>query len=216
MDEQQIIIVQATKPCTGCGEVKALAGGFHRDAKSRDGYRNKCKACEKLYKQVNYWSRMVMSSKQADRKHGRDFDDDDEYIDSEWCANMLIEQNGDCCYCHYHLAYGPGVNRTTHPDALTIERIENALAHLKANCGLACMTCNRTRGSTIGHSDMILNGRDLKRGIMKRCSGDCKRIIAVDAFGRNRSRTDGLNNKCKVCERLAKRRSRQRRREMMF
>jgi hypothetical protein len=213
-DDEQPIIMQATKLCTGCGEVKPLASGFSRNVNNlRDGYKSKCKTCFKEYNQSNYCAQMVSSSKQADRKAGRNFDNDD-YIDSECCANMLIEQNGDCCYCQCHMVYGPGINRRIHPDALTVERIENPLAHLKTNCLLACMMCNRTRGNNISHADMLINGRDMKRGIKKRCSGNCKRIISVASFSRNRSRGDGLDNKCKVCDSLVKRRRRQRRREM--
>lgn len=97
--------------------------------------RNLCKRCKDPIKvTIKNW---IKSSKQADKKHNR-FDIVN-YIDYSFCK-LLTEEYTNCYYddCKVELQY------IEYNDTLaTIERLDNAIGHIKSNCVLCCMRCNK-------------------------------------------------------------------------
>jgi 5-methylcytosine-specific restriction endonuclease McrA len=200
---------QKTKVCNDCEEEKDV-GEFSKDNRASDKLQSICKACQCLYQQRAWPSAMVQNSRANDKKYGRVSDPGVEYITEGRIKDLLIIQSGKCFYCAYMMVYGEGVNRKTHPDAVTLEREENGMPHEADNCILACMTCNRNRGSTITFQEMCYVGPMLKAGRIKRCSGDCKQFLDPKSFEHCKGTQDGLSNKCRACVRAASRRAYQR------
>ena len=51
-------------------------------------------------------------------------------------------QGGVCAHC---AAWLPPRWKPADPEQATVDRLDNALAHVKGNCCLACLRCNRMR-----------------------------------------------------------------------
>jgi hypothetical protein len=80
---------------------------------------------------------MIRASKQADKKHDR-FDGAN-FIDYEFVLNLIQRSEDQCYYCSCELQY---LERCDNMG--TIERLDNAIGHVKGNCVIACFKCNMT------------------------------------------------------------------------
>ena len=81
--------------------------------------------------------RIVSHSKCSDRKSEREWEDDT-YITAEFLTYLRQLQNNLCYYCKYPLIT---FNRKQH-NGLTVERLNNEIAHTKNNSKICCHACN--------------------------------------------------------------------------
>lgn len=84
---------------------------------------------------------MITSSKQSDKKHDRY--NANNFIDKCFLES-LIEEYPYCYYddCKVELQYVEYQN-----DLATIERLDNNVGHIKSNCVICCLGCNRLKKS---------------------------------------------------------------------
>jgi hypothetical protein len=82
--------------------------------------------------------KLIRSSKQSDKK--KNIYDETNFIDYEFCKELIKESGKFCYYCDIELQY------IEYNDTLaTIERLDNDIGHIKENCVIACRTCNFSR-----------------------------------------------------------------------
>ena len=143
--------------------------------------------------------RMVDHARGADKKHDRKYDIDS-YITIDRIVWLMKVQDG-CCYFYFgcDMTFGRDVNRLKDKDAVTLERIDSSIAHVTDNCILACRSCNRAKGHNMPFDTMRLWAVPIKQKIAKWC-GSCQTVKAVTRFGRDKSRSDGLDWLCKACK----------------
>ena len=116
--------------CKECGGSQICP---HSKRKSR------CKECSDPIKvNIEQW---IFSRRQYDKK--RNIYDADRFIDKCFLKG-LIEDYKQCYYgdCKVNLQYTEYRN-----DLVTIERLDNSIGHIKSNCVLCCMQCNKSRKS---------------------------------------------------------------------
>jgi hypothetical protein len=91
-----------------------------------------------------YLKQKVESYKSQDKKALRNYIDE-EFIDAKW-INQKFEENKYCLFCkkHYELFLDEDSNVVSN---ITVDRINNTLAHTKANSQLCCHHCNITKGN---------------------------------------------------------------------
>jgi len=144
---------------------------------------------------------MVHDAKKADKKTNRLYDPNS-YITADRIVSIMKAQDG-CCYfyCGIDMVYGSGVNRRTDGDAVTLERVDSDQAHVADNCILACMSCNRTKSNNIPFDVMRIWAVPIKQKVAKWCTS-CRAVKCVAQFCRDKSRSDGLNNRCKTCQNI--------------
>ena len=98
-----------------------------------------CKKCSDPVKvSIKQW---IFSSRQCDKM--RNIYDADRFIDKCFMEG-LVEDYKQCYYrdCKVILQY------TKYQDDLaTIERLDNSIGHIKSNCVLCCLKCNKSRKS---------------------------------------------------------------------
>ena len=98
-----------------------------------------CKKCSDPIKvNIEQW---IFKSRQYDKM--RNIYDADRFIDKCFLKG-LIEDYKQCYYgdCKVNLQY------TEYQDDLaTIERLDNSIGHIKSNCVLCCMQCNKSKKS---------------------------------------------------------------------
>ena len=101
--------------------------------------KNHCKKCSDPVKvSIKQW---IFSSRQYDKM--RNIYDADRFIDKCFLEG-LIEDYKQCYYgdCEVNLQY------TEYQDDLaSIERLDNSIGHIKSNCVLCCLKCNKSRKS---------------------------------------------------------------------
>ena len=99
--------------------------------------KNHCKKCRDPIKvNIEQW---IFSRRQYDKK--RNIYDADRFIDKCFLEG-LVEDYKQCYYgdCKVNLQY------TEYQDDLaTIERLDNSIGHIKSNCVLCCLKCNKSR-----------------------------------------------------------------------
>ena len=141
---------------------------------------------------------MVRGAKRWDDKKGRVYDPNS-YITADRIVSIMKAQDG-CCYfyCGVDMVYGSGVNRIANGDAVTLERVDSNLAHVADNCILACWSCNKSKGHNIPFDVMRIWAVPIKQKVAKWCN-DCKTVKCVAQFCRDKSRSDGLNHRCRAC-----------------
>ena len=141
---------------------------------------------------------MVKGAKRWDDKKGRVYDPNS-YITADRIVSIMKAQDG-CCYfyCGVDMVYGRGVNRVTNGDAVTLERVDSNLAHVADNCILACSSCNHAKGHRIPFDVMRIWAVLIKQRVAKWCNS-CQTVKCMAQFGRDKSRSDGLNNRCRAC-----------------
>jgi hypothetical protein len=97
--------------------------------------RNTCKECsDPVEVTIKNW---ICHSRKSDKKYNRY--DANNFIDKCFLEG-LVEDYSDCFYCSVKLQY-----IVYQDDLATIERINNDIGHIKSNCVLACMKCNKSR-----------------------------------------------------------------------
>ena len=98
-----------------------------------------CKKCsDPITVNIEQW---IFSRRQYDKK--RNIYDADRFIDKCFLEG-LVEDYKQCYYgdCKVNLQY------TEYQDDLsTIERLDNSIGHIKSNCVLCCMKCNKMNKS---------------------------------------------------------------------
>ena len=134
---------------------------------------------------------MVRYSRKADKKSKRSYKEED-YINIGSIEEMWTIQEGKCEYCECKMMFGSGINRQTNRDAVTIERVDNDLAHTMENCILACRGCNQISKGGIEFENMCAYGKLLKDGTHKFCYR-CKSVKTAGEFSKG-------TNRCKLCD----------------
>ena len=128
--------------------------------KSRE-YKEKNKAAcaivVKLWKQRNWHRRVCCHAMDNDRKADRLPSDMSEYVNPPYVKSLRVYQENQCAYCDIDMQVE---NRKEH-DGLTLQRMAKGIGHTKANCLLACFSCNVHRVES-GNSDFL----DEKRRIV--------------------------------------------------
>ena len=76
-----------------------------------------------------------------DEKAGREWEEGD-YVDGDHIMELMEAQWGKCAHCQ---AWLPTSWEEGDADMPTIDRLDNSFAHIRGNCALACLSCNRTR-----------------------------------------------------------------------
>lgn len=66
----------------------------------------------------------------------------EDYIDGDGIMALYDEQEGRCAHC---AAWLPPRWKAKDRNQPTVDRLDNALAHIKGNCCLACLHCNTSR-----------------------------------------------------------------------
>lgn len=116
----------------------------HRIEVCRAYYQNRVdeyKEINKINKQKN-WNRTLLNScKLSDRRKGRDFD-----LDEDWVKLMLDDQLGNCFICGCTLLL---TNGSRLKNQVSIDRVDNKLGHLKGNVILSCLGCNYIKGDRL-------------------------------------------------------------------
>jgi hypothetical protein len=87
-----------------------------------------------------YFSFKIQNYKRQDEKAKREFKVD-EYIDEEFIFSQQKKTNNKCSYCLKDLELFIDNDNTVKTN-LTIDRVDNKLAHLKNNCKICCLICN--------------------------------------------------------------------------
>ena len=82
----------------------------------------------------------INHSKDSDKIHKRTYKEED-YISGTDLLALREQLHNKCKYCYTPLQTD---NMQAH-DGLTIERLDNKIAHVKGNCTLACSKCNIKR-----------------------------------------------------------------------
>jgi hypothetical protein len=164
------------KKCTVC-EVE-------KDEKEFCVERNQCKECRNLYrkkKSQENWNRIIVeASRIADLKkwNAEEIEDFGVYITKDRVSDLFIMQKGECFY-----ECGAGkmeidCDRKKNPNAVTIERIDNAVPHVAENCVLVHNRCNKIRQDVATFNFMVKNAKVLRQHYNKRKSVDvCKTCL---------------------------------------
>ena len=79
---------------------------------------------------------MIKTSKQTDKLYNRY--DPINFIDRCFLENLIEDCEDKCHYCQTSLQYTEYSS-----DMATIERLDNKIGHVKSNCTIACLACNR-------------------------------------------------------------------------
>ncbi len=146
--------------------------------------------CNRKRTARNFASCIVQASKKSDKKRNRRFKEE-EYVSCRWIHEQLEMQYSRCVYCCCKMLFGEGMSRKD-PDGLTIERIDEKVAHIKENCVLACSLCNNR--SYFLPKQIMNDGRfgpNLKEGIFRWCPGKAHganeedHVRAKEDFGKN-------------------------------
>lgn len=90
--------------------------------------------------------KMVCNSLERDKR--KDQFDADNCVDYEHVLGLIQEAEKKCHYCQCQLQY-----ITYKDDLASLERLTNSLGHLKGNCVISCLKCNR-----LGVGEKIVRG----------------------------------------------------------
>ena len=121
------------KRCSSCTALKPLSE-FQRCKQNKDGYRGRCKNCiavvdgearKQSRKDPAFRAKWICEDSKRDKKKGRQNDLSVDFVEG------LIASG--CAYCG-----------DTHLQ-MTLDRIDNALGHLRTNVVPSCIRCNLLR-----------------------------------------------------------------------
>jgi hypothetical protein len=84
-------------------------------------------------------SQKINNHKREDRLKGREFTEET-YITPLWVAERLIRCDNRCEICQKELKIAGYEGSDT--DQISVDRINNDLAHLVSNCQITCLHCN--------------------------------------------------------------------------
>ena len=87
-----------------------------------------------------YFNMKIQNYKKQDEKAKRDYKADD-YIDEDFIFQQQKKTNNKCSYCLKDLQIYIDNDNIVKSD-LTIDRINNNLAHIKTNSKICCFLCN--------------------------------------------------------------------------
>jgi len=104
------------------------------------------------YLKIHWYKTIVKNSKTHDIEKRRLWNEED-YITIDFVKFLCQHQEGKCIYCQVEMIYGEEELRTV-SDGLTIQRMDNALAHIRSNCVLCCFKCNMVAVSKT-HQQML-------------------------------------------------------------
>ena len=89
----------------------------------------------------NYLIRRISSHIEADKKAKREYNETD-FVDVEWIMQHFQNGAEPCCHrCNKTLT----LDDSDKEHLFSIDRIHNSMAHIKNNCKLSCVTCNKSR-----------------------------------------------------------------------
>ena len=127
------------KTCINCRTINAKSRKKNLCLHGRR--KDHCKICSNpIELSVRNW---LYNCRVKDKKYDRY--DPDHFIDKDFLRG-LIEDYKLCYYkdCKVKLQYIEYSD-----DLATIERINNSIGHIKSNCVLACMRCNKSKKSSV-------------------------------------------------------------------
>ena len=136
--------------------------------------RNRCKDCHNVYKkeyyQENWNRRIVKNSRGADLKKWNvdEIENFGEYLTKERVSDLFIMQKEECFYECGSGKLEVGCDRKQNPNAVTVERINNAVPHTVENCVLVHNRCNTIRSDGASFNFMVKNATLLRRHFNKR------------------------------------------------
>lgn len=79
-------------------------------------------------------------------------------VDEEHVLELILKAQGICYYCKCSMQY-----QTYADDLASLERLSNSLGHIKGNCVIACLKCNR---SQVGQRPPYEAGRLVDNGAL--------------------------------------------------
>jgi hypothetical protein len=92
-----------------------------------------------------YFNFKVDSYKRQDKKVNREYNNDD-YINEQWITEKVNDCKLYCCYCKKHMELYIDEDGNVQSN-ITVDRLNNKLAHIKSNCQITCLKCNLTKGN---------------------------------------------------------------------
>jgi len=88
------------------------------------------------------FTNMIKSSIKADKKHNRTYKEED-FITEDFLNELWVKQNEKCyyedCECKLTLEFNKDFRN---PTQISVQRINNDIAHIQSNCVLSCYKCN--------------------------------------------------------------------------
>lgn len=119
--------------CIGrCKRLKDITF-FIEDDKINNVNKERCK--------FNYLTEKIKGYKQQDKKAERIEKQNEDYVDVEFIRQLMRECNNKCdiCNVNYYFTINDGIMNSN----LTVQRHNNKKPHIKTNCSLLCLNCNR-------------------------------------------------------------------------
>jgi hypothetical protein len=95
-------------------------------------------------KRKQYIENKVRGYITQDAKADREYEKND-YVTPEWIKDKYNDQGKECCHCRCYLEMEL-INGEVRSN-ITVDRINNKLAHVKSNCKLSCASCNVKRSN---------------------------------------------------------------------
>ena len=84
---------------------------------------------------------MINGYKKQDKEAGRDFIES-EFIDVSDIEKLFVKQKARCALCDNVMNMQ---HKAKDYNNISVDRIDNDLPHLKCNCQLSCLGCNRAK-----------------------------------------------------------------------
>ena len=103
---------------------------------------DKAEVSRLTYAKISQYFRLKVDGYKAqDYKAGREWKDE-EYINANWIITEREKYNNCCPICKKYFIISLGLTDTEAKSNITVDRINNAKAHIKNNCRLMCLRCN--------------------------------------------------------------------------
>jgi hypothetical protein len=103
---------------------------------------DKAEVSRLTYAKISQYFRLKVDGyKSQDYKAGREWKDE-EYINANWIITEREKYNNCCPICKKYFIISLGLTDTEAKSNITVDRINNAKAHIKNNCRLMCLRCN--------------------------------------------------------------------------
>lgn len=140
------------RQCFKCKEIKPLSPDyFHRDSSRGSGFDYKCKICDmpRVNKHNRPWSKFTLNQKVRHKMLGYLRTDMKRDMKNDLSEEFVIEQlSMPCTYCGFQ--------------STSLDRIDNNIGHIKANCVPCCTECNLARNNHFSHEEMKYIGESIK------------------------------------------------------
>ena len=83
---------------------------------------------------------MILNSRKKDKKKNREYNEED-FINLDFLYKIYMEQESLCFHCdgHMNLEFN---KESRNKKQITIQRLNNSVAHVQSNCVFACFECN--------------------------------------------------------------------------